>query len=116
MLRRVRGEEHLLLRQYFPRGNCTDTAICTYSLPLLAALSRRGPTPTFIRSYNEDLTLSRRTFEMPEADELKDMTRVLASLWEAAQRLPEGSSERQDAFKQIGGFHSRLAALITRAL
>jgi len=43
MLRRVRGEEHLLLRQYFPRGNCTDTAICTYSLPLLAALSRRGP-------------------------------------------------------------------------
>jgi hypothetical protein len=53
---------------------------------------------------------------MPEAVELKDMTRVLASLWEAAQRLPEGSSERQDAFKQIGGFHSRLAALITRAL
>ena len=43
MLRRVRGEEHLLLRQYFPRGNCIDTAICTYSLPLLAALTRRGP-------------------------------------------------------------------------
>jgi hypothetical protein len=49
MLRRVRGEEHLLLRQYFPRGNCIDTAICTYSLPLLAALSRRGPQPTSIR-------------------------------------------------------------------
>jgi len=43
MLRRVRGEEHLLLRQYFLRGNCIDTAICTYSLPLLTALSRRGP-------------------------------------------------------------------------
>jgi hypothetical protein len=52
---------------------------------------------------------------MPEADELKDMTRLLASLWEAAQRLPEGS-ERQDAFRQIGGFHKRVAALISRAL
>ena len=115
MLRRVRGEEHLLLRQYFPRGDCIDTAICTYSLPLLAALSRRGPTPTFIRSYNEDLTLSRRTFGMPEADELKDMMRLLASLWDAAQRLPEGS-ERQDAFRQIESFHRRVAALISRAL
>jgi hypothetical protein len=115
MLRRVRGEEHLLLRQYFPRGNCIDTAICTYSLPLLAALFRRGPHTTFIRSYNEDLTLSQRTFGMPEADELKDMTRVLASLWEAAQQLPEGS-ERQDAFRQIGSFHRRVAALISRAI
>ena len=97
MLRRVRGEEHLLLRQYFPRGNCIDTAICTYSLPLLAALSVAAPKPTFIRSYNEDSTLSRRTFRMSEAGELKDMTRLLASLWEAAQRLPEGS-EQQDAF------------------
>ena len=52
---------------------------------------------------------------MPEADELKDMTRLLATLWEAAQRLPEGS-ERQDAFRQIGGFHRQVAALIARAL
>jgi hypothetical protein len=52
---------------------------------------------------------------MPEADELKDMTTLLASLWEAAQRLPEGS-ERQDAFRQIGGFHRQVAALIPRAL
>ena len=59
--------------------------------------------------------MSRRTVGMPEADELKDMTSLLASLWEAAQRLPEGS-ERQDAFRQIGSFHSRVAALITRAL
>jgi hypothetical protein len=50
---------------------------------------------------------------MPEADELKDMTKLLASLWEAAQRLPEGS-ERQDAFRQINSFHRRVAALITR--
>ena len=59
--------------------------------------------------------LSRRTVGMPEADELKDMTRLLASLWEAAQRLPEGS-ERQDAFREIGGFQRRLAALIARTL
>ena len=112
MLGGMRGEEHLLLRKYFPRGDCIDTAICTYSLPLLAA---RPPVLTFIRSYNEDLTLSRRTVGMPKADELKDMTRLLASLWEAAQRLPEGS-ERQDAFRQIGSFHWRVAALIARAL
>ena len=97
------------------RGNCIDTVICTYSLPLLAALSRRGPPPTFIRLHIEDSMLSRRTVGMPEADELKDMTRLLASLWEAAQRLPEGS-ERQDAFRQIDGFHRRVAALIARTL
>jgi hypothetical protein len=51
---------------------------------------------------------------MPEADELKDMTRLLTSLWEAAQRLPEGP-DRQDAFSQIGGFQRRLAALVARA-
>ena len=88
------------------------SAICTYSLLLLLAAA---PALTFIRSYNEDLTLSRRTVGMPEADELKDMTRLLASLWEAAQRLPEGS-ERQDAFRQIGSFQKRMAALISRAL
>jgi hypothetical protein len=52
---------------------------------------------------------------MPKADELKDMAMLLASLWEAAQRLPEGS-ERQDAFRQIGSFHKRMAAFVTRAL
>ena len=52
---------------------------------------------------------------MSEADELEDLARLLASLWETAQRLPEGS-ERQDAFRQIGRFHKRVAALVTRAL
>jgi hypothetical protein len=52
---------------------------------------------------------------MSEADEFKDMKRLLASLWEAAQRLPEGP-ERQDAFRQIGSFHRRMAALIARTL
>ena len=115
MLRRVRGEEHLLLRQYFPRGNCIDTAICTYLFLYSPRYLDAAPHTPFIRSYNEDATLSRRTFGMSEADELKDMTRLLASLWEAAQRLPEGS-ERQDAFRQIGSFHWRVAALIARAL
>jgi hypothetical protein len=59
--------------------------------------------------------VSRRTVGMPETDELKDMMRLLASLWDAAQRLPEGS-ERQDAFRQIGSFHRRVTALISRAL
>ena len=52
---------------------------------------------------------------MSENDELKDVARLLASLWEAAQRLPEGS-ERQDAFRQIGSFQRRVAVLVTRAL
>jgi hypothetical protein len=58
--------------------------------------------------------LSRRTVGMSENDELKDVARLLASLWEAAQRLPEGS-ERQDAFRQIGSFQRRVAALVARA-
>jgi hypothetical protein len=52
---------------------------------------------------------------MPEADELKDIARLLANLWEAAQRLPEGS-ERQDAFRQISNFQRRVAVLVERAL
>jgi hypothetical protein len=109
------------------RDVCEESTFCCVSasarrlhrychLHLLSSFTRRGPAAlTFIRSYNEDLTLTRRTVGMPEADELKDMTRLLASLWEAAQRLPEGS-ERQDAFRQIGSFHWRVAALIARAL
>ena len=38
---------------------------------------------------------------------------MLAGLWEAARRLPEGS-ERQIAFKQIEGFQRRVAALAAR--
>jgi hypothetical protein len=52
---------------------------------------------------------------MPELNELMDMARLLVNLWEAAQRLPEGS-ERRDAFKQISGFQRRVAALVTRTL
>ena len=70
--------------------------------------------PTPIRSYKEDSTLSRRTIGKAEADELKDIAGLLANLWEAAQRLPEGS-ERRDALRQISGFQRRVAALVTRA-
>ena len=108
------------------RDVCEESTFCCVSasarqlhrycyLHLLSSFTRRAAPALTFRSYNEDLTLSRRTVGMPKADELKDMTRLLASLWEAAQQLPEGS-ERQDAFRQIGSFHTRVAALISRAL
>ena len=98
-----------------PRGKCIDTAIALTLFPYSLRYHVAAPRPTFIRSYYEDSTLSRRTVGMSEADELKDLVRLLTSLWEAAQRLPEGS-ERQDAFRQIGGFHRRVAAIVTDAL
>ena len=62
MLRRVRGEEHLLLRQCF---RAATASILPFALTLFLYSPRypvAAPTPTFIRSYNEDSTLSRRTF------------------------------------------------------
>jgi hypothetical protein len=98
-----------------PRGNCIVTASCT----LLSSLTERAIKPrsslTLIRSYQEDSTLSQRTVGMPEFNELIDMAHLLVNLWEAAQRLPEGS-ERRDALRQISGFQSRVAALVTRSL
>ena len=97
------------------RGNCIGTAICN----LLSSLTDRaiGPrrSPALIVPTKRTQTLSRRTVGMPEFNDLIDMARLLVNLWEAAQRLPEGS-ERQDAFRQIGSFHRRVAALVTRAL
>jgi len=91
-----------------------DTAICTFCLfPHRAQVAVSVHFNPFVAMRIQ--TLSRRTVGIPEADELKDMTRSLANLWEAAQRLPEGT-ERQDAFRQIGSFHWRVAALVTRAL
>jgi len=52
---------------------------------------------------------------MPEFNDLIDMAGLLVNLWEAAQRLPDGS-ERRDAFRQISGFQTRVAALVTRTL
>ena len=55
--------------------------------------------------------MSQRAIGISEIDELKETVQLLASLWEAAQRLPEGS-DRQEALKQIGGFQRRLEALV----
>src|SRR5206468_3570252 len=74
------------------RDACEESTFCCVSasarqLPrLLFALtlflySPRGPpAPTFIRSYDEDSTLSRRTVGMPEPDELKDNDAVDSEL------------------------------------
>jgi hypothetical protein len=94
-------------------GNCIDTAICTYSLPLLIAPSSRD-LPHIDPFLQEDSTLSQRKVGMPEFNELIDMARLLVNLWEAAQRLPQGS-ERRDALRQISDFQGRVAALVTRA-
>jgi hypothetical protein len=65
-----------------------------------------GSAPT-----NEDRTLSQRAVGISETDKLKETLQLLASLWDAAQRLPEGS-DRQDTLEQIGGFHRRVEAFI----
>jgi hypothetical protein len=68
---------------------------------------------TFPTAFFEDNKLSQCAARISEADELKDLARMLAGLLEAARRLPEGS-ERQIAFKQIEGFQRRVAALAAR--
>jgi hypothetical protein len=86
-------------------------------LHLLSSLTDRAikPRPPHIDPFlQEDSTLSQRKVGMPEFNELIDMARLLVNLWEAAQRLPEGS-ERRDALRQISGFQGRVAALVTRA-
>ena len=112
MLLRVRGEEHLLRRQYFPRGNCIDTAICTYSLPLLAALSLRGPPTTSIPIRGPDM--SQRTVGMPEFNELIDMARLLVNLWEAAKgclKYQSGGKHSDRSAASKGGWRHWLRAL-----
>ena len=68
-----------------------------------------GSAPT-----NEDRTLSQRAVGISEIDKLKETVQLLASLWEAAQLLPEGS-DRQDALEQIGGFQRRVEAFVRRS-
>jgi hypothetical protein len=64
---------------------------------------------------NEDRTLSQRAVGISEIEKLKETVRLLAGLWEAAQRLPEGL-DRQDALDQIGGFQRRVEAFIRRSI
>jgi hypothetical protein len=44
---------------------------------------------------------------------LKEIVNLQASLWEAVQRLPEGS-ERLDALREIDHFQTRMAVFIRR--
>ena len=115
MLRRLCGEEHLLLRPKFRVATASIQRVRTDSLPLLTASIEPRSSLTLVRSYHEDLTLNQRTVGMPEFDQLIDMARLLVNLWEAAQRLPDGS-ERRAALIQISAFQRRVAALITRTL
>jgi hypothetical protein len=55
--------------------------------------------------------MPQRSIGVPETGELKELAQLLVTLFDAAQRLREGS-ERQEAINQIGGFHRRLVALI----
>jgi Mg2+ and Co2+ transporter CorA len=57
--------------------------------------------------------LSQSEVGISETDKLNEMVQLLASLYEAAQRLPDGS-ERQEALRQIGGFQRRTATFIRR--
>jgi hypothetical protein len=112
MLSSGRGEEHLLLRLK-KSSDCIDTAICTLFLssPRVCFADRR-----FIIATFEDKTLRQRSVGVSasQADELSDLARLLAGLWETARRLPEGS-ERQNAFMQIASFERRVAAFAKRA-
>ena len=83
--------ESLLLRSVL-RGNCIDD-------PLVSV----------------GIMLSRRAVGISETHELQEMAQMLASLCEAAQRLPEGP-ERQNALREIDGYQRRLAALVARPL
>jgi hypothetical protein len=112
VLRDVCGEEHLLRRQDF---GAAIAPILPFELTLFPDSPRyHVAVPTLIRYTHEDSTLSQRKVGMPEFNELIDMARLLVNLWEAAQRLPQGS-ERRDALRQISDFQGRVAALVTRA-
>jgi hypothetical protein len=55
--------------------------------------------------------LSQHAVGISESDKLKEIVQLLVSVWEAAERLPEGS-ERQNALRQIGTFERRVVAFI----
>ena len=57
--------------------------------------------------------MSNRAVGVPETDKLKEIVELQASLWHAAQRLPDGL-EREKALREIRGFQSRTMALIRR--
>jgi hypothetical protein len=105
-----RGEEHLLLRFVVSAAIASILPFALSSFPHRAIVSR---TPHASIAIFEDITLRQSSLGVSEADDLGDLARLLAGLWEAARRLPEGS-ERQNAFTQIESFERRVAAFATR--
>ena len=53
------------------------------------------------------------TVGFPDAEKLKEIIRLQESLWEAAQRPPEGV-EKDIALREVGVFQTRLLALVRR--
>jgi hypothetical protein len=58
--------------------------------------------------------MNERSNRVSKISELKELERLLGSLLETAQRLPQGA-ERQAAFEQISDFQRRLAAMIRQS-
>ena len=63
---------------------------------------------------NQKITMNEPSNRVSEISQLKELVRLLGSLLEAAQRLPQGA-ERQAAFEQMSDFQRRLAALIRQS-
>jgi hypothetical protein len=51
--------------------------------------------------------------EVPEMGKMQEVVTMLANLWDAAHRLPEGT-ERQNALREIRGYQIRMAAFVRR--
>ena len=49
----------------------------------------------------------------PELNKLEEIVTMLANLWDAAYRLPEGP-ERQNALQEIAGYQIRIVTFVHR--
>ena len=56
----------------------------------------------------------RGAVELPESKKVEEIVTMLANLWDAAHRLPEGT-ERQNAIREIAGYQIRIVALVLRS-
>ena len=61
----------------------------------------------------EERTLTQGAVEVTEISKMQEIVTMLASLMDAAHRLPEGT-ERQNALREIGGYQIRMAAFVRR--
>lgn len=65
------------------------------------------------KSTSARIPLSDCAVGAPESNKLKEIVQLQASLWHAAQRLPDGA-EREYVLREIIGFQNRMTALIRR--